>query len=772
MSNTPEQARTQELTTAPLSAERTFRAMPTRIGKYVVGERIGTGGMGVVYKAQHSETGASVAIKLIRAESATEETIARLKQEARALGALKHPGIAVVHDAGTEMIDGVETPYIAMEYLTGAKSITAYAASCSEREKLELFVMVCRAIDHANGRGVIHRDLKPSNVLVDADGAAKVIDFGVAKVLGSAGDHSRMTEQGRLVGTFEYMAPEQAEGRSELIDARTDVHGLGVVLYELLCGSLPYKVSRRSPVEAIRVLCDDPPTRPTHARRGFNDELETILLKMLAKERSRRYQSAGEAADDIERYLRGRPVLARRDTVRYRLRKALSRAKERHAVATTAGIMVISIALTMVAGTRVMYQWSGMARAYVGWLTATSSAAAPLAPEHLVVVGVKEPSKLSRYAAGAGFEPVDERDPTSWRFAYGLLLERLAECQPRSVGLDFRFTSCNQAEPLVRGMEALRARGVGTVVGTSGFVRLGERPSEICPSIIEAAQSWGAVTVSEGARGSYAVRLGLIKQDTRARCASFGIALFAVSRRPDATAFDLDVADNVVHVNYVDSTGSAARGGVGPRHDRVALTEEGFAQADPMRNMAEGDRIANAAVILGEWAVGELPPTTQLLSDLLDEEAWPIERLRAWVRDKTVLVIDVRPGWDSDLLPDGRELHKGYLWAAWLEQALRDANEADVNGRWAQATVIRGAQSDLVFVHIVVGAALGSLLLLGPMRRRVWSVCALLVVSAGFVLTSVLLMKSAGILLVPLLGLFALWAGGIGCILFPRPLQA
>ncbi|GAB4384422.1 MAG: hypothetical protein Kow0022_06940 [Phycisphaerales bacterium] len=764
-----EQRTTQARTTASLSAEATFRAMPARIGKYVVGERIGTGGMGVVYRAQHSETGATVAIKLIRAEVSSEQTIARLKQEARALGALKHPGIAAVHDAGMEVIDGVETPYIAMEYLPGAKPITAYAASFSEREKLELFIEVCRAIDHANTRGVIHRDLKPSNILVDAEGAAKVIDFGVAKILHAAGAQSRITEHGHLIGTFEYMAPEQVQGRSELIDARTDVHGLGVVLFELLCGCLPYKVSRRSPAEAIRVLCDDPPTRPTQARRGFSNELETILLKMLAKERSRRYQTAAEAADDIERYLQGRPIQARRDTALYRLRKALVRGKERHTRETAAAIMVLSIIMTIVFGTRLMYEWTGLARAYVAWLTGLRPIAAPLAPEHVVVIGVKEPSKLARFAGEFG--PIDERDPTSWRFAYGMLLERLSECRPRSVGLDFRFASCRQAEQLVRGMEALQRQGIGTVIGTGGFVRLGERPTDICPSIVDAAASWGAVTVGRGAPGSYAVRLGLVRKQTRARCASFGVALFAVTRRPDAAAFDLDIAEDGVHINYVDPPTGAPPGKANPQHDRLILTEEGQAAEDLQRNTLEGDRIASAAVSLGAWALDEGPPTTQMLSDVLDEQIFPIDRLRAWVRDKAVLVIDLRPGWDSDQLPDGRTLHHGYLWAAWLEQALRDAHDADVNGRWAGATVIRGARSGDVFLHVVAGAAIGSLLLMWSVRA-VWKLCVLLAVSAAFVAASVVLMMVGNTLLVPLLGLVALWTSGMACILFPSSIQA
>lgn len=526
-----EQRPTQACTTAPLGDSPLFGAPPLRIGRYVVGERIGSGGMGVVYRARHCETGADVALKLIRGESVTEETVARLKQEAKALGSLRHLGIAAVHDAGTEVIQGVETPYIAMEYLPGARPITTYAKGRSEREKLELFVSVCRAVDHANGRGVVHRDLKPSNILVDADGVAKVIDFGVAKVLGAGGERSQLTEQGRLVGTPEYMSPEQVQGRSELIDARTDVYGLGVVLYELMCERLPYQVPRRSPLEAMRVICDDPPTLPTHVRRGFSDELQTILLKMLAKERPRRYQSAGEAADDIERYLRGRPVHARRDTVRYRLRKALSRAKQENILVTGAGVMLLGMALSMLAGPKLLYGWTGLAARYTGWLIGAAPAPG-MEPEQVAVIGLRDPMALSDQAARVGLGPVRAEEPSSWRFAYGLLMERLAECAPRAVGFDFRFMSCAQAEWLVDGMEHLRTVGVGTVVGTQAFLRVGERPSELCDDVVDAAWGWGAIVVSESNKGNFVVRLGIVKAGTQAGAPALGTALFAASRRP------------------------------------------------------------------------------------------------------------------------------------------------------------------------------------------------------------------------------------------------
>ncbi|RMH14073.1 MAG: serine/threonine protein kinase [Planctomycetota bacterium] len=765
MDDTPECRRMSEQTTAPFAEDQPFRAIPTRIGRYIVGERIGMGGMGVVHKAEHLETGATVALKVIRAEAATDETFSRLKREAKALGSLRHPGIAVIHDAGTEDVDGVVTPYIAMEYIPGAMPITAYASKLSEREKLELFVRVCRAIDHANARGIIHRDLKPSNILVDADGVAKVIDFGVAKVVDAMTQSlGGVTEQGRLVGTPEYMAPEQVRCRSELIDARTDVYGLGVVLYEMLCGRMPYEVSRRSPLEALRVICDDPPTQPTSVRPGFSNELETIVLKMLAKERPRRYQTAGEAADDIERYLRGLPVRARRDTLMYRFRKALSRAKEHNPVATATAIMVIGIALSIVVGVRVVYPGLGLAARYVGWVTG-AAATAPQTPEHVVVVGLRDPEKL----AALGIGSIDPGDVVSWRTAHGKLLERLSMCEPRAVGLDFRFLSCENAGPLVEGMRRLRQRGIGTVVGTQTFVRPGERPAEICPEIIDAAWGWGAVAVSEAPDAPFAVRLATMRTHTQARCASFGTALFALSRRPDAEGFDLNVSSDGVHINYVGPSESSQIRDA-PEYDRLSSIDLGRSPRDDRRGIGEGDVIASAAALLGPWALEESAPYTQVMSDLLDERRWPIERLRAWVRGKTVIVADLRPGWDSSRTSEGEDFHRAYLWASWLEQALRDAQRADERGAWA--STIRGAKELWNYAHVVIGAALGSLVFFFPLHRHpMMAIAYLVAVAVVMVVFSVGLLRFSGVLLVPLLGVFSLWTTGALCILFPRPLQ-
>jgi hypothetical protein len=226
-------------------------------------------------------------------------------------------------------------------------------------DTLKLFTAVCDAIQYAHARGIIHRDLKPSNILVDADGNAKVLDFGLAKQLIQTGDQIVSLTQ-EVVGTLPYMSPEQTRGNPDEIDTRTDIYSLGVILYELLTGKFPYPVVG-SMLEVLRNITQTPPDPPTHAwtkesgvvrrtgsrmRRGktcpIDDDLQTIVLKALAKERERRYQSAGELARDIDHYLKNEPIEAKRDSSWYQFRKLM----RRHAGITAAAASVVVMLLS------------------------------------------------------------------------------------------------------------------------------------------------------------------------------------------------------------------------------------------------------------------------------------------------------------------------------------------------------------------------------------------------------------------------------------------
>jgi len=301
------------------------RLVGTRIGQYTLTRVLSSGGMGTVYEAEQEHPRRTVAVKVMRAGLASPAAQRRFEYESEILASLRHPGIAQVHEAGTHRENGGPgLPYFVMEYIPGARTITEYArdAKLRVRERLRLFMQVCDAVHHGHQKGIIHRDLKPGNILVDAHGHVKIIDFGVARATNSdVAATTAHTDVGQLLGTLQYMSPEQCDANPHQLDIRSDVYALGVVLYELLCEKLPYDVQGAPIHEAARVIREETPPRPSTTDRRLRGDVETIVLKALEKDRDRRYPSADELGRDIERYLAGAPILARPPSALYQLRK-------------------------------------------------------------------------------------------------------------------------------------------------------------------------------------------------------------------------------------------------------------------------------------------------------------------------------------------------------------------------------------------------------------------------------------------------------------------
>jgi serine/threonine protein kinase len=346
----------------------------TVIGPYKLLEPIGEGGMGVVYRAeQTAPVRRTVALKVIKPGMDTKQVIARFEAEWQALALMDHPHIAKVHDAGATESG---RPFFVME-LVGGLPITAYCdrEQLPISERLELFVLVCRAVQHAHQKGIIHRDIKPANVLVTVlDGVAvpKVIDFGVAKATGSSlTERTLFTAFDQFIGSPLYMSPEQAELSAIDIDTRSDIYSMGVLLYELLTGSTPFEepTFRQAPFDAVRrIIREQEPTRPSSRlsalgekatsvfadrrtdpiklHRSLRGELDWIVMKCLEKDRSRRYETADGLAADLMRYLSDQPVEACPPSAWYQLAKSM----RRHRVALTTGA-IVSVAL--IAGTAV-----------------------------------------------------------------------------------------------------------------------------------------------------------------------------------------------------------------------------------------------------------------------------------------------------------------------------------------------------------------------------------------------------------------------------------
>ena len=338
------------------------------IGPYRLIRPLGQGGMGVVYLAVRGddEFKKRVAIKVLRRGMDSESIIRRFRHERQILASLQHPHIATLLDGGTTP-DGA--PYFAMEYVEG-EVVTEYCQRhrLDVTARLELFRKICAAVHHAHQNLVIHRDIKPANVIVTGDGTPKLLDFGIAKLVNpELGGHTVALTVDGLLMTPEYASPEQVRG--ENVTTATDIYSLGVLLYEMLTNRRPYKLTSNAPADVARVVCDSAPIRPSTAvtqladgdetrsaeragearlSRLLRGDLDNIVLKALSKEPERRYASVDQFSEDLHRYLSGRPVIARKDTVRYRMSKFVRRNR---AAVVFASVTVVALAAGVVVST-------------------------------------------------------------------------------------------------------------------------------------------------------------------------------------------------------------------------------------------------------------------------------------------------------------------------------------------------------------------------------------------------------------------------------------
>jgi hypothetical protein len=334
------------------------------LGQYELVRIIGEGTYGLVFLARHRPISRHVAIKVLRTCLDSAAILARFSAERETLARMDHPNVARIYDAGATA-DGL--PYFVMEHVDGGPITSA----CDQRrlglrDRLELLVQACDGVQHAHQRGIIHRDLKPGNILVRWDGdrpVVKVIDFGVAKALhGAPADDVVRTQQGELVGTLRYMSPEQCAGDPGAVDVRSDVYGLGAVLYELLCGRPPHDLAGLPPLEAARRIVQLDPPAPRSIVPGISRPVETIILKALARDPERRFQSAADLAADLRRFLGGEPISALPPSWLSRLARLARRHKL--AAAVIAALLVsLLILLSTTAG--------------IAWLA--------LRPDHIVI---------------------------------------------------------------------------------------------------------------------------------------------------------------------------------------------------------------------------------------------------------------------------------------------------------------------------------------------------------------------------------------------------
>ena len=322
--------------------------VPRKVGRYKLLKPIGRGGMGNVYLAERVDGlfERKTAIKFVRTELNNREVKKRFNREKKIQASLDHPSIARLYDAST---DEHGVPFLVMEYVDG-HPITTYSNEnqLSVKQRVELFISVCQAVQYAHQNLIIHRDLKPSNIMVNPEGECKLLDFGIAKLLDQSGDLPELTRSGQQYFSMKYAAPEQIQNRP--VNTLTDVYSLGVLLYQLLTGSLPYTITEQTTYgEFERKICDEPVPKPSSIVRKSKDlykqlqgDMDNIILKALEKSPDRRYRSAEALADDLKRYLHNLPVSARPVGVVYRSRKFIQRNKKISSFAAVLLILILS----------------------------------------------------------------------------------------------------------------------------------------------------------------------------------------------------------------------------------------------------------------------------------------------------------------------------------------------------------------------------------------------------------------------------------------------
>jgi tetratricopeptide (TPR) repeat protein/tRNA A-37 threonylcarbamoyl transferase component Bud32 len=316
-------------------------ALGEEFGAYLILRKIGEGGMGVVFEAEQKNPKRAVALKLFRSRFAPERLAKRFALESQLLGRLQHPGIAQIFEAGVVDTALGPQPFFAMELVRG-RPLTQHAAAAGldARARLELVAAVCDAVHHAHQRGVVHRDLKPENILVGEDGAPKVLDFGVARVTDDDPRATLLTVAGQVMGTLSYMSPEQVSGNPDEMDARSDVYAIGVILYELLAGRLPHDARHKPIAEVARIIAEEEPKLLGAVDRSYRGDIETIVGKALEKQKHRRYASASDLAEDIRRFLRNEPIIARPPSAMYTVRK-LAQRNRALVVSVAAGLLML-----------------------------------------------------------------------------------------------------------------------------------------------------------------------------------------------------------------------------------------------------------------------------------------------------------------------------------------------------------------------------------------------------------------------------------------------
>ncbi len=768
--NTPATGGNSEITDYGLGVGRS-------VGKYRILKRLGSGGNGQVYSALHTELGKTVALKFFKGYVAAQPQQDAMRREAQTLAALRHPGIVLVDDFSIYEVPRAEAgvspsspavpiPFIVMEYIPSEQTLGVWnrAHTPGVAEILRIGAEMCDAVEHAHGRGIIHRDLKPGNVLVDVGADNKphprVIDFGLSQLLAGygMGPVGSRAEFDRVTGTLQYMSPEQLAGNSMLVDHRSDVYALGVVIYELLCGRLPYNVSVKLTGELTNEIRNGVLIRPSTIRPDLKGPIEDVLMRALEKDPAKRHQRAGDLADDLRRILNDQPLEWRAEPVVERAGRAARAVtkRSRALIAITAAVAATCAAFAL----WTYVAWDPMRVAFerlatrVGGPSVTSI-------ENVRILELRDGLDIGVLAKLIGVEGVATGDMRSVRRLHGRLMERLAGAQPRAVVFDLHFPQASlHDDAFNRGVAALNEAGIDAVVGVKvvrtitpahGDARaMSTTPSgpAIAETIRGGGARWGYIQFNSTQGCPLTVAL-VTKQGTQGYIPSLAMSALAAARwprmRPEFEALEDPAQQTLLNsapaTLYVRCFGEGTSPTTAHRPTASAtfkISLLGDWEEYASLGYAEGDEGAM-------WTV-PFPPREALVAasrDYAEVLAESDESLRAWAKDKIILVGDARTGVDRGDFGPFTDTPYVYAHATAIETLTREIALRYPTVQQNFWTALFGA---------MVGAVLG-LTLAGRPRTQV--VVALASV-AGLTGGSLLLYAAGGIVANPFILVAAL----------------
>ncbi len=609
-------------------------------GPYHVLEKLGEGGFGVVYLAERREPMVQrVALKVLKPGVDSPDLVRRFNQECQALALLDHPNIARVYDAG---VNPAGRPYFAMEYIPG-DTLREYVQRRGPtlEERLRVFLAVTHAVGHAHTHGLVHRDLKPANILVrEQDGVAtpKIIDFGVAKALylGQSGVH---TLRGETIGTPEYMSPEQAGSASGEVDARADIYSLGVLLFELLTGEMPWDVTRlrsASPAALPELIERTAARRAGEVNPKLRGDVETVIAKAMHKDRSRRYTTASELAEDIERLLAGQGVLARRDSLGYLMGTRVRQTARKSPLAVYVSAFVVAVTVVHWLLVPLFLTWTTVGHRYERLVVAARPVLVPEGPlTRTAVIALTDEHPPTALAKLAGVEGVSDEVLTSERPVHGAMLKKLAAAAPACVVIDFNFRHEPHRDALRAGVEALDAAGVPWVVKQPLWILDDSTVSDLSPAFLEdPRQRHGPASVGPGdrfchfvlcaRRGAGSLRPGLL------------VHALAAVRRPHAR-FDVALTEDRrgVGLDYWEEGPGGVRRQLG-KPDIVPVSLGGSSTAEG-EGLRKGDEVAHLTFHMPSEAIRAA--ATRSYADVFAADEGQV---RAWYAGKVVVLGSLR----------------------------------------------------------------------------------------------------------------------------------